>query len=76
MHEGYQNYQDPRLQPPDTGGPQCDDCRFCRELGEIPVCVREVALARTDEELLRADVFEIVPEYQPTDCFEAVRWGR
>lgn len=78
MHEGYQNYQDPRLQPPSLPDEPGEWCVFRKDNVDELLCVYEVACAAGDPQLLaRAEVDVIVPD-QCVGCphFEDERWSR
>lgn len=72
---GYENYQDPRLQPLDEpSGPTCSACCYYRDvwLGRQPnglqhcvsVCVFEIFQADTFAELAKAEPVAVEPDME------------
>ena len=78
MHEGYANYQDPRLVPPVEYEPPYDWCIHRKEVELEDYCVREIVYAAGDPQLLaRAEVL-VLTSLTCVGCthFEDVRWSR
>lgn len=58
------SYQDPELQPREVPRKRCEDCIFCKEVGETYVCVFDIFKAGSGEvgKLLSADPIRIDPD--------------
>lgn len=78
MHEGYANYQDPRLQPPAEDETPYEYCIHRKWSDRDEYCVREIVYAAGDPQLLaKAEVLVLTP-LTCVGCthFEDERWSR
>lgn len=79
MHEGYQNYQDPRLIPPaEPDEPPYDWCIHRKWSDREEYCVREIVYAAGDPQLLAKAEVLVLTALTCSGCphFEDERWSR